>query len=158
MSVTEKHLDAMTRALERGEGADRKLLRECVYELSSSVSQRLNDQATRMLRGTAEPVSETSDLLLIDKLVGMGVQQNGLIPTMTAHEVGRALNILGHLLHRANAGQLEQVQLELLEAVFDHAAGHEEVTQQVRELEVRIRGGLGLDQRIMWPEQDLPLA
>jgi hypothetical protein len=159
MSVGENHLVALRNAAEQtADSAERKLLRECLYELSGTVSRRVAEHATAALRSATEPMVETDDLQLIDRLVAMGVQQNGLVPTLSALEVGRALGVLGSLLGRAHVGHLEHEEITLLEAVFDHAAEHDEVTKQVRELELRIRGSLGLDQRIAWPQQELPLS
>lgn len=159
MSVTEQHLDAVKRAMETDNAHDRKLLRECLYELSTSVSRRLVEHATEVLRENhAEPAVEEDDLRAVDQLIALGVQQNGLVPVMSTLEVGRALGVVSWLLIRASQSQLEQEHMELLEAVFDHAAEHPEVTKQVRELEMRVRGGLGLDQRIAWPTQELPLS
>lgn len=159
MSVTEQHLDAVKRAMQGGDAIDRKLLRECLYELSTSVSRRLVTHAVTVLQENhREPVVEEEDLLVVDQLVALGVQQNGLVPVLSTLEVGRALAVVSGLLIRASVSQLEQHHMELLEAVFDHAAEHEEVTAQVRELETRVRGGLGLDQRIAWPTQELPLS
>jgi hypothetical protein len=154
------HLEALQRAAEQaGTAAERRYLRECLYELSAGVSKRVSDRATEVLRKAGdEGVAEVSDLMLVDRLTAMGVQQNGLIPTLSALEVGRALAIIGNLLGRAHVGHLEQEHIELLEAVFDHAAEHSGVGPAVRDLELRIRGGLGLDQRVVWPQQDLPLS
>lgn len=160
MTVGERHLEVLRGAIDcAGDAHDRKLLRECLYELSAAVSRRVSEQATEVLREEAgEAPAERSDLEVVDRLVSMGVQQNGLVPSLTTVEVGRALGILGHLLGRAHVGHLEQEEISLLEAVFDNAAEHSEVRQQVRALELRIRGGLGLDQRISWPTQELPLS
>lgn len=160
MTVNESHLEVLREAIAvTPDSQGRRLLRECLYELSAAVSRRVSEQAAEVLREDAsEAPVERSDLEVVDRLVSMGVQQNGLVPSLTTQEIGRALAILGHLLGRAHVGHLEQEEISLLEAVFDNAAEHSEVRQQVRALELRIRGGLGLDQRIAWPQQELPLS
>lgn len=160
MTVSEGHLEALKRAMELAEDrAARKLLRECLYELSTAVSRQVTERAMEVMReDLTEPVLETDDLKLLDRLIAMGVQQNGLVPVLSTLQVGRAIGILGNLLGRAHVSVLEQEQMELLEAIFDHAAEHDPVRKQVRELEMLVRGGLGLDQRVAWPQQELPLS
>lgn len=160
MNLTEKHIEALRSAIQKAEStSEKRALRDCLYELTASASKQLVNRAAEAMKEQAgEPVAEVEDLKLVDRLIALGIQQNGLMPTLSTVEVGRALGIVSNLLGRAHVAHLEQAEMELLEAVFDHAAEHDQVAKQVRELELRVRVAMGLDQRIVWPEQELPLS
>ena len=158
--MTPEHLDALQKAIGSAPSPqERRLLREVLYEATAAHSARVSRKAASVLMEERDPGTMEEDLLFAEALVSKGIMHNGLVPDLTAVQVQRAVGTLGGVLDRVRNSTLESEQLELLAEVFDHAADNPSApVPAVRILESRVREGLGLEQRMAWNPEQLPLS
>lgn len=158
--MSPEHLDALQRAIAAAPSPqERRFLREVLYEVTASHSARLHRKAMTVLLEEAEQTGLDEDLMLAEALVSKGIMHNGLVPDLTGVQVQRAISTLGTLLDRARDSSLTQEQAGLLADVFDHAVENpHSPSPAIRHLEVKVRSGLGLEQRLAWNPENLPLS
>jgi len=156
--MTDPHVAVLHRALTWApEPSDRRLLREVLYELLSARNAATNRQATAALLAESEPSWIEGDRVLVEVLVSKGIMHNGLVPDLTGVEVQRAINhVHAALLSRR---PLDPDAILVLDDVFDHATAHPGASVQLlRTVERQVRSGLGLEQRLAWNPDQLPLS
>lgn len=114
---------------------------------TNAMYARVLDQFAQELEA---PMLE-EDLQVLERLMHKGVLHNGVVPELTAPQVSRAVAMLTTLCVRANVGILEAEDQQFLEWMFDQAADADpEQRVQARRVEQIVRGGLGLEQRLLW--------
>lgn len=150
--LKQEHLDLLKELLpEIEDRTAKRRFREMLYGLTVQLTQQLTEDATSEFMKEAEAPITESDLQEVNALLAKGVQHNGVFPELSAVQVGRALRVVSELLGRAAVATLDFEDQEGLEWVFDQAAAaHDGLNRaNVRQLESRVRAGLGLDVRLL---------
>jgi hypothetical protein len=148
--IEQKHLDVLAGLLEHADGRiDRRALRELLLGL---IATRNAEEIARIyaeeFADPQAPLIET-DLTDIETLLTKGIRHNGLVPELSATQVGRSVRVVSELLRRAAVSAVSQEQIGLLEQVFDHVLDAPDApVAAVRQLERIVRAGLGLRQRV----------
>lgn len=149
--LRQEHLDTLRELLPYiTDRTAKRRVRETLLGLSNDLAALLVTSATAELsQEPAVPLLE-SDLQDVQLLLGKGIQHNGLVPELSAVQVGRTLQITAALLTRAHIGALDLADQEELEWIFDVAADYDGGVrrQEVRRVELVVRGGLGLNVRL----------
>jgi hypothetical protein len=146
--LKQDHLNFLQRLLPYLEDrADQRLARELIYGLAQYLSLAIQSQASAAMMGESEDPVQTTDLDELNALVAKGVMHNGLVPDLSAVQVGRALRVLSQLLGRAAVSSLPVEDQEGLAWVFSVAASADDGVNReaVRRLERVVRAGLGLE-------------
>jgi len=157
--IRQEHLDTLKALLPYiTDRTAKRRVRETLLGLTTELTAQLMTQATGEL--AQDPVAPLldSDLQDVERLLGKGVQHNGVVPELSAVQVGRALQVTSALLARAHIGAMTLGDQEELEWVFDVAADYDNGARrrEVRNVEQLVRGGLGLTVRlstVMPPQQ-----
>lgn len=152
--VTDDHLSAMIEAITTAKEPYRSKLRECLLAINVLHAHGQQQAIDGILSQTAAPVMTGGDVALVEAIVAKGVLHNGAVPTLNLAEVTRAVELVGGVLARIRAGQLSLEEQDLLEWIFDQVAEkhHAQQHYQIRNLEQRVRQGLGLQVRLAFTE------
>jgi hypothetical protein len=149
--LKQDHVDFVHRLVPHLESkSDKRLARELVYGLTNDLTVALQVRSSKTMMEESEDPVVTTDLDELNALVAKGVLHNGLVPDLSAVEVGRALRVMAQLLGRAAVSSLSPEDQEGLAWVFDTAADAEGGVNRaaVRQLERVVRAGLGLEYQL----------
>lgn len=154
------HLDALNQVIAGTTNRTlKRRLRELLLVVTQHYTAELQDDVIEQFRQDTEaPLMET-DLLVLERLVQKGIQHNGVVPELTAPDIARSVAILTTLCIRANCAVLDAEDQHFLEWMFDQAAEEPSQRATARRIEKIVRGGLGLEQRLLWnPRLETPLS
>lgn len=154
------HIDILKQLIpQQSSRIAKRKLRELLLAVTHlHVSALTADVAEQFKADTEAPLLE-ADLLVVERLLQKGILHNGVIPELSAPEIARAVAIATTLCIRANCAVLSQEDQHFLEWMFDQAAEEPSQRAMARRLEKIVRGGLGLEQRLVWnPSSELPLS
>lgn len=143
MDISADHIDAVIDAMRQAPEPQRSRLRDLALMLDAAHTAKV---ARAIADTDPMPLLEQSEFDLLMQVVEKGVAHNGLAPTISGDDMGRALRLFGHLLARAKFGSLTQEDVLLLGEIFDDAAT--QAPYPVRLLEQKVRLGLGLTERL----------
>lgn len=148
--ITDDHIHALIEGLARVEEPYRSRLREVLVAVNSLHMEALGDQITDAIAQHDTPFEQQADVVVVETLLSKGLMHNGIVPTMSMPEVARAADLVAQVISRVRVGTLTFEEQDLLDWVFDQGANAYEQANYhpVRNLERRVRGGLGLDARI----------
>lgn len=158
--LTIAHLDVLEAAIaETTSRTAKRKLREVLLVATQQVTDQLHQSVKQHFQSDAEAPLLEEDLQLVEQLMHKGVMHNAVIPELSAPDIARAVAIVTTLCIRANCSALEVEDQHFLEWMFDQAAEEPSQRAQARRLEKIVRGGLGLEQRLVWSDmQQRPLS
>ncbi len=148
--ISDDHIHALIDALAKAEEPYRSRLREVLVSVTALHTEALHHEVNEAIAEDDAPFNTADDVAVIETLLSKGLMHNGVVPTMTIPEIARAADLTAQLITRARVGRMSFEDQDLLEWVFDQGANAYEQANfhPVRNLEKRVRGGLGLDPRI----------
>lgn len=154
------HIDILKQLIpQQSSRIAKRKLRELLLAVTHMHVAQLNAEVAAQFQEDTEAPLLESDLLYVERLLQKGILHNGVIPELTAPEVARAVAMTTTLCIRANCSVLDAEDQLFLEWMFDQAADEPSQRSQARRIEKIVRGGLGLEQRLMWnASSEMPLS
>lgn len=160
-TIDGSHLEILQQAIQQTSSrVGKRKLRELLLLVTQMYTAALQDVATDQFREDLDTPLLESDLLAIEKLMQKGILHNGVVPELSAPDIARSVAIMTTLCIRANCAVMDTEDQDFLEWMFDQAAeGDPEQRLQARRVEKIVRGGLGLEQRLVWTHRpEAPLS
>lgn len=154
------HIDILKQLIpQQSSRIAKRKLRELLLAVTHMHVAQLNAEVAAQFQEDTEAPLLESDLLYVERLLQKGILHNGVIPELTAPEVARAVAMTTTLCIRANCSVLDAEDQLFLEWMFDQASEEPSQRAQARRIEKIVRGGLGLEQRLLWnASSEMPLS
>lgn len=159
-TVDASHLEVLNQLIQQTSSriAKRKL-RELLLLVTQMYTATLHAAVTEQFREDLDVPLLEEDLLAVEKLMSKGILHNGVVPELSAPDIARAVAIMTTLCIRANCAVLDAEDQQFLEWMFDQAAEEPQQRATARKIEKIVRGGLGLEQRLLWTHKpEAPLS
>lgn len=159
-TIDATHLDVLNQLITQTPSriAKRKL-REVLLLMTQMYTSALHEAVTEQFREDLDAPLLESDLTAVETLMHKGILHNGVVPELSAPDIARAVAIVTTLCIRANCAVMDAEDQQFLEWMFDQAAEEPEQRATARRIEKIVRGGLGLEQRLLWTHKpEAPLS